>query len=250
MAVRNRITEKNPRTGALPSEQTAQHGAEGEQQSGNLGMTESDKLIYRLVENNVSFVGDLFGENLRFNSETLTNVLYDNIYKLLGEKFEEDEFIDWLVDELVESGAITKVQGQETAKQETGQPKDEVVYELDDSAYQELQVKVGSAIELLKANRLNIFKALASVDADISGLSDDLSGSFDSDQQRLYRLRDEQITSLVSKLQGNQKTLEEYVQETENGRTELEGDIGLLKDAVLKHRQELEKANSQNGKIV
>lgn len=121
-------------------------------------MLESDKLIYQLVENNVSYAGDQFGENLRFNSETLTNVLYDNIFKLLGEKFEEDEFIKWVADELVNRGCVTKVDDSQQ-KTEPSEPKEEVVYELDDSPYTELQAKVGAAIELLKANRLNIFKA-------------------------------------------------------------------------------------------
>ena len=66
-------------------------------------------MIYQLVENNVGYAGNQFGENLRFNSEVLTNVLYDNIYKLLGEKFEEDEFIQWLVDELLKNGCVIKV---------------------------------------------------------------------------------------------------------------------------------------------
>jgi hypothetical protein len=71
-------------------------------------VTESDKLIYQLVENNVRYAGDQFGENLRFNSKVLTNVLYDNIYDLLGEKFEEDEFINYVAEELVKNGAIAK----------------------------------------------------------------------------------------------------------------------------------------------
>lgn len=69
-------------------------------------MTESDKLIYQLVANNVSYAGEQFGDNLRFSSETLTNVLYDNIYSLLEEKFDEDEFVKWVADGLVESGAV------------------------------------------------------------------------------------------------------------------------------------------------
>lgn len=106
MSIKNRITEKKPRTGALPSEQTAENA--GKQENGSLGMMESDKLLYQLVENNVAYAGEQFGENLRFNSEILTNVLYDNIYKLLGEKFNEDEFVEWLVGELLEKGAITR----------------------------------------------------------------------------------------------------------------------------------------------
>lgn len=38
-----------------------------------------------------------------------------------------------------------------------------MVYELDDSAYTELKVKVGAAIELIKASRLTLFKMLADV---------------------------------------------------------------------------------------
>ena len=53
-------------------------------------MTESDKLIYQLVENTVALAGDQFSENLKFDSETLTNVLYDNLHKLLSEKFNDD----------------------------------------------------------------------------------------------------------------------------------------------------------------
>lgn len=97
-------------------------------------MTESDKLIYQLVENNVQFAGEQFGENLRFNSETLTNVLYDNIYKLLGEKFKEDEFIQEVVDGLVNNGCVIKV-ADNSSSTKTQEPKEEVVYELDDSEY-------------------------------------------------------------------------------------------------------------------
>ena len=65
-----------------------------------------DKLLYQLVENNVEYAGEQFSKNLRFNSKVLTNVLYDNIYKLLGEKFQEDEFIDWLAQQLLDKGAV------------------------------------------------------------------------------------------------------------------------------------------------
>lgn len=76
-------------------------------------MTESDKLIYQLVESNVAYAGGQFAENLRFNSETLTNVLYDNIYKLLGEKFDEDEFIEWAANELLDRGCVIKSKDNE-----------------------------------------------------------------------------------------------------------------------------------------
>lgn len=79
-------------------------------------MLESDKLIYQLVENNVGFAGEQFGENLRFNSEVLTNVLYDNIYDLLGDKLEEDKFIDWLAGELVKSGCVIRQEAESEEK--------------------------------------------------------------------------------------------------------------------------------------
>ena len=75
-------------------------------------MLESDKLIYQLVENNVGFAGEQFGENLRFNSEVLTNVLYDNIYNLLGEKFEEDDFVEWVAEELLKNGCVIKQESE------------------------------------------------------------------------------------------------------------------------------------------
>ena len=65
-----------------------------------------DKALYQLVENNVGYATQQFSDNLKFNSETLTNVLYDNIYDLIGEKMSEDEFVDWLADELVSRGAV------------------------------------------------------------------------------------------------------------------------------------------------
>ena len=67
-----------------------------------------DELLYKLVENNVAYAGEQFGENLRFNSEVLTNVLYDNIKKLVGDKFEAEDFANWLADELIKNGYILK----------------------------------------------------------------------------------------------------------------------------------------------
>ena len=67
-----------------------------------------DELLYKLVENNVAYAGEQFGKNLRFNSEVLTNVLYDNIKKLVGDKFESEDFANWLADELLKNGYILK----------------------------------------------------------------------------------------------------------------------------------------------
>lgn len=252
MSVKTRIAEKHPRTGALPAEQIAEKAAGEEQQGGLLGMTESDKLIYQLVENNVAYAGEQFGENLRFNSETLTNVLYDNIYKLLGEKFEEDEFINWLVDELVESGAITKEQPEETEtkeEQEPEQPKEEAVYELDDSEYRELQAKVGAAIELVKANKLTIFKILSDVDNHIKSLSDTGISEFGEYDSELYRLRDQEIQSLVKKIQGNWETFDEHLQTRDETKDELAEKLEEIQEAVEETKKERENAIVANNKV-
>lgn len=119
----------------------------------------------------VSYAGDQFSDNLKFNSEVLTNVLYDNLYKLLGDKFNEDEFIKWVVDELVSRGCVVKV--EEPPKQEKEQePKEEIVYELDDSAYKELAAKVDASIQLLKSNKITIFKLFNDIDNRIKDLSE------------------------------------------------------------------------------
>ena len=108
MDTHSKITQRHPSTGAQPSEQTADSAQQG-QNGASLGqMMENDKLIYKLVENNVAYAGEQFGENLRFNSEVLTNVLYDNIRKLVGDNFEGDDFVNWLADELVKNGYILK----------------------------------------------------------------------------------------------------------------------------------------------
>lgn len=116
-------------------------------------MTESDKLIFQLVANNVSYAGEQFSDNLRFSSETLTNVLYDNIYSLLEEKFDEDEFVKWVADGLVENGAVWKVEENPPPHPPTSkdtvpdsEPKVETVYELDDSQYRELISRVDAAV--------------------------------------------------------------------------------------------------------
>lgn len=108
-----------------------------------------DETLYKLVENNVAYAGEQFGENLRFNSEVLTNVLYDNIKKLIGDKVVEDDFANWLADELLKNGYIlktTEVTEEEQPKQEV---KEEIVYTIDEKDYQELLDKIHAALTLL-----------------------------------------------------------------------------------------------------
>jgi hypothetical protein len=108
-----------------------------------------DEMLYKLVENNVAYAGEQFGDNLRFNSEVLTNVLYDNIKKLIGDKVVEDDFANWLADELLKNGYIlktTEVAEEEQPKQEV---KEEIVYTIDEKDYQELLDKIHAALTLL-----------------------------------------------------------------------------------------------------
>ena len=125
---------------------------------------ESDKLIYQLVENSVGFAGDVFGENLRFNSEVLTNVLYDNIYRLLGDKIEEDDFAEWLADELLKNGYILKSTEQESEDKQTTEQKEEIVYAIDEKDHQELLDRIHAAIAVLKTNKTTVFKLFSDVE--------------------------------------------------------------------------------------
>ena len=162
MATRNRITEKFPKTGALPSEQAALkdlHPGNG----GKNWVWQQDKLICQLVQNCVDYAAEQFHDNLQFNTEVLTNVLYDNIYKILGEKFEEEKFVEWIVDELVESGFVMKSEESEQTKQKEKPPPEPVV-ELDDSEYQKLKDNVTATIKLLQTKKVEVFKILSDVD--------------------------------------------------------------------------------------
>lgn len=98
-------------------------------------------------------------DNLRLNSEVLTDVLYANIFKLLGNKFNTDEFVDWVANLIVDSGGVVKECASEGERHDN-----EVVNQLDDSQLDYLRQKIYSAIDILTANRLNIFKLLSDVD--------------------------------------------------------------------------------------
>lgn len=71
-------------------------------------MMDNDKLIYELVQRNVEFAGTQLSDNLWFNSVVLTDVLYQNLYKLLEGKFEESDFVDWTAQELLKRGCVYK----------------------------------------------------------------------------------------------------------------------------------------------
>lgn len=136
-------------------------------------MMENDKLIYELVQRNVEFAGSQLSERLWFNNTTLTDVLYDNLYKLLGGKFEESDFVEWTAQELIKRGCVykdTSEVGSETPKQQSD--SQEVVFELDSSEYEDLVQKIYQAVELLKASKLSIFKLFSDVDNRIRELGE------------------------------------------------------------------------------
>ena len=104
MKSHNKITQRHPQNGSQPSEQTAQQ-ANQKVESSKHGST-SDEMIFNLVENTVQFAQEQFETNLSFNNEVLTNVLYDNIYKILQENIESSDFAKWLADELIKQGCV------------------------------------------------------------------------------------------------------------------------------------------------
>ena len=183
-------------------------------------------MLYKLVENNVAYAGEQFGENLRFNSEVLTNVLYDNIRKLIGDKVEEDEFANWLADELIKNGYILK---QETPA-ETGtdgeQPKEEIVYAIEEKDYQDLLDRIHSALTLLQVNKPTISKLIGEVDAKVNG-----SNSIDT-QQELMQRRDKEITELVKRIQGNQENIQTYIENHEQIKKEFAEKVLLVNKKV------------------
>ena len=160
--------------------------------------------MYKLVENNVAYAGEQFGENLRFNSEVLTNVLYDNIKDLVGDKFEADDFVEWLADELIKNGYILKSTAPSEAKEE--QPKEEVkeeiVYAIDEKDYQELLDKIHATLVLIQTNKPTITKMFSDVDGQLK----ELGNPIDTQSEMMVR-RDKEIQELVDRIQTNQDNI-------------------------------------------
>ena len=53
------------------------------------------------MENTISYAGEQFGDNLKYNQKVLADVLYDNLFDLLSNKLNEDSFVSGLVDDLI-----------------------------------------------------------------------------------------------------------------------------------------------------
>ena len=132
----------------------------------------------------------------------------------MGDKFDEEEFVQWLAEELVKNGCVIKVE-QPVQKQETEeQPKEEVVVELDDNAYKDLQQKISQSIELLQSRKpevLQIFCDIDNVIKDLGDLPD--AGSKHDEHLKLIEDRDKEITNLVSKIKRNQELVDDNGEE-------------------------------------
>ena len=220
MAKLNRITEKHPSNDALPSNQTADKALNQKPDERGASMAEGDKLIYQLVENCVEKAKEQFTDNLDFNSETLTNVLYDNIYKLLGDSFNQDEFVQTVADKLLENGSAAKSGGgsdatdKQPAKQETGSG-------LDGSAYRDLIDMVNDAVGQIQARRIDIFKIFV----DVNCIIEEQSKKQNAEQAQLQIELDHQITTLVKKLGGNYEKLDEHIQTRTESNDKLSASI-------------------------
>ncbi len=123
--------------------------------------------------------------------------------------------MQWLAEELVKNGCVVKVE-QKPSKQpeQKEQPKEEVVVELDDSAYKDLQQKISQTIEHLQSKKpevLQIFCDIDNVIKDLGNLPD--AGSKHDEHLKLIEGRDKEITNLVSKIKRNQELVDDNGEE-------------------------------------
>ena len=139
----------------------------------------------------------------------LTNVLCDNINKLLGDKFNEDEFVKQVVDELVKQGAVTA-----TPQESTSDKKAEPVQELDTSQYDALVANVKDAIRKIQGDKQSILNLISQVDSEVQGLGDT--------EKPEYKEHDKQITGLVKKIRESQERLVQHVQVNEESKKEID----------------------------
>jgi hypothetical protein len=241
MEQHSKITQRHPSTGANPSEQTAENAQKGVQSS---HVWRIDEMLYKLVENNVAYAGEQFGENLRFNGETLTNVLYDNIKKLLGDKFEADDFANWLADELIKNGYILKQSAPEPTEKETPEVKEEIVYTIDEKDYQDLLDKIHAAITLLQTNKAIIEGRLSELDGQVQELGNPIDT-----QTELKVRRDKEIQELVERIQSNQENIETYIESHEQVKREFAEKVLGLDKKIDEFAKRQGERQVQDGKL-
>ena len=115
---------------------------------------------------------------------------------MLSDKLDEDEFTNWVADELVNRGCVFK----NLENTPSDKPKVEVVEAVSVEEHQELVDRVTQAIVLLKTQRAQIFKIFSDVDGQVKQL----------DEQAEYLRRDHQITTLVDRIKDNQETIQKF----------------------------------------
>ena len=204
---------------------------------------ENDKLIYKLVENNVAYAGEQFGENLRFNSEVLTNVLYDNIRKLIGDNFEGDDFANWLADELLKNGYILKTI-EPPEEQPQKEVKEEIVYAIDEKDYQELLDKINSTLVLIQTYKPTFAKLFS----DVGGQVKELGNPIDT-QSELRTRRDKEIQELVDRIQSNQENIETYIESHDDVKKEFAEKVLGLHKKVDEFSEQQGQRQIQDGKL-
>lgn len=147
-----------------------------------------NKLIYQLIENNVDFATRQFKDNLECNKTVLTNVLYDNIFQLIGSKLEESDFVEQVAQALVDAGAVAKEGDSTPVSKATISEKD----------YNALLTKIQACVQLLSASRLKIMHLLAEVEESVVQNHKEQEEENEAQSQQ----RQNAITKLVEQLNG------------------------------------------------
>ena len=217
MAVRNRITEKNPPTGALPAEQTAENA---KKKGGSGHVWQIDKMVYQLVENNVDFAGEQFSDNLKFNAKTLTDVIYDNIHDILEDKFDDDELVEWLSEELADNGGVLPSASSKPVSED--EDSGTSISGIDD-----LKVQIDAVVKLVRANKPAFLQHMKEIDEGVTSLKQQIGNHLKqiSSSSLILQKRNTIITQLVEKLNVNQQRYDKHVTSTTNLKTEFEDKI-------------------------
>lgn len=102
---------------------------------------------------------------------------------MVGDKFEAEDFANWLADELLKNGYILKSATPTSSEQETPEPREEIVYTIDEKDYQDLLDKINATLALIQTNRSAIQKRLASLDGQVK----DLGNPIDTQSELMSR---------------------------------------------------------------
>ena len=232
MTSNKKISQRFPSTGATAAEQTA---ANASKRGGGGHVWQIDKLVYQLVENNVGFAKESFKENLKFNSEVLTNVIYDNISKLLEDKFNDDELVDWLADELADNGGV--LSGGESESAEEPAP-------VDASGLDALKTQLDAVVKLIRANKPTFLQNMKVIDDGVTSLKQQIGNQLRqiSVSASILQRRNDTITQLVGKLNTNQKRYDDHVESTNNLKV-------AFGDKITEFQEQMDKSIQKQDKL-